>query len=76
MSIPEESFRLIIQSIIWAMKHTERQCSQTGLEVLRMYIIFVLCIVSHLLCSGLVWEGRADSISWSLLQDVLCYNPP
>jgi len=33
-SIPPASFKLIIDSVVWAFKHTERNISETGLNIL------------------------------------------
>jgi exportin-1 len=34
-SIPPKSFKLIIDSIIWATKHQERNISETGLQMIK-----------------------------------------
>lgn len=33
-AIPEQSFKLVLDSVVWAFKHAERNISETGLNIL------------------------------------------
>ena len=55
-SIPPEHQKLVVQSIVWAMKHTERNISDTGLEILHELLLNV---------------GRTPNIAQSFYQQYL-----
>lgn len=40
-NIPPEHQKLVVHSVVWAMKHTERNISDTGLEILHELLSFV-----------------------------------
>merc|ERR1711920_277489 len=63
-SIPPEHQKLVVDSIVWAFKHTERNISDTGLETLHSLLINVR---SH----NEIAQSFYSSFYLVLLQDIL-----
>lgn len=63
-SISSQRFKLVIDSIVWAFKHTERQISETGLSIL-------LELLKHISQAGLeISSSFYQTYYLSLLQDI------
>eukprot|EP01052_Picozoa_sp_SAG31_P043965 SAG31_NODE_7502_length_1670_cov_1.231063_1_plen_75_part_00 len=39
LNIPQEHFKLVVDSVVWAFKHHERNISETGLAVCREMLL-------------------------------------
>jgi exportin-1 len=63
-SIPPEHQKLVVDSIVWAFKHTERNVAETGLEIL-------LELFEHMSKHSDVAQGFYQAYLLPLVQDIL-----
>lgn len=63
-SIPPEHQKLVVDSIVWAFKHTERNVAETGLEIL-------LELCEHMTKTPDVAQGFYQAFLLPLIQDIL-----
>lgn len=63
-SIPPEFQKLVVDSIVWAFKHTERNVAETGLEIL-------LELFEHMAKHPEVAQGFYQAYLLPLVQDIL-----
>jgi exportin-1 len=62
--IPPEQQKLVVDSIVWAFKHTERNIAETGLEILQELLVKISA-------NPQVSDSFFQSYMLSLIQDVL-----
>mmetsp|Transcript_11887 Transcript_11887/g.20775 ORF Transcript_11887/g.20775 Transcript_11887/m.20775 type:complete len:629 (+) Transcript_11887:55-1941(+) len=63
-SIPPEHQKLVVDSVVWAFKHTERNIAETGLEIL-------MELLQNVGRAPAVAQGFYQSFLLALIQDVL-----
>ena len=67
LGMPDESKKLLVNSIIWAFKHTDRQVSNTGLSTLK---VFLTALEQHPNSAEVAQPVYSNSFM-DLLQDLL-----
>mmetsp|Transcript_40781 Transcript_40781/g.49653 ORF Transcript_40781/g.49653 Transcript_40781/m.49653 type:complete len:1093 (-) Transcript_40781:637-3915(-) len=64
-SIPPDHQKLVVDSVVWAMKHTERNISETGLDILHE-------LLANVQRTPNVAQGFYQQFLLPLIQDVFC----
>jgi exportin-1 len=79
-AIQEQGFKLVMNSILWAVKHTERNISETGLNMLKDFITNIETTSANEKFINSFYQNWYCLVSYFLIQlqdyyrRVLCFN--